>query len=330
MDQLDLNPPIEIEKLVELHASVHAFPSDIPNLDAVLLGLDASDNHVFVNTQRSPKRRRFTMAHELGHILLPWHQAHELICEADNEDHPDDPDLSHKLPGSDPVSQEIRLQELEADAFAARTLVPKRFIDSFGASHVPEMLEKLEAAEVSIPAGMRALAEGLPPGYVFVMLDDDDLVERVWRSGPEKSGVPSVLGIYRGTKIDTGQALRTLADHGWAWHYNRRIWWGRADIDLQVPEGSPEWRPILEKLCNSVTKNRAEANRMWASASAIGGALNNEVGEVKVERMAGLLALRLRRNEDLDPLVTSENFDEYVFSRARDLVLSAHKKRYRA
>ncbi|WP_311215121.1 MULTISPECIES: ImmA/IrrE family metallo-endopeptidase [unclassified Arthrobacter] len=327
IERLDATPPIDIVKLVEEHASIHPFPSNIPDLDAVLLGLDSDDKHVFVNTERPPRRRRFTLAHELGHIMLSWHQAHELICEADSENDGDDPDLSHRLPGSDPTSEEIRMQELEADAFAARTLVPKRFIDSIAGLSVSEMLEKLQTADVSIPAGMRALSDSLPPGFVFVMLDDSDLVERTWRSGPPSSGVPTVLGISRGLPIDKPLALRTMADHGWAYHYGRRVWWGRAEIDIPVPEGDAEWRPLLRSLCDSVTDTPAAAHRIWSSVCAIGGALQGEVGDVALERMAGLLTIRLRRRVELDDFVKSPQLEDFVFARARDLHRSARKNR---
>jgi Zn-dependent peptidase ImmA (M78 family) len=325
VSRFDITPPVDVAKLVEMHATIHPFPSDVPDLDAVLLGLDSDEKHVFVNTKRQLKRRRFTLAHELGHILLPWHQAHELICESDAEDESDDPDLSHRLPGSDPTSQEIRRQEMEADAFAARTLVPKRFVEAIAEQGVPEMLEALQTADVSIPAGMRALSDTLPAGYVFALLDDLGVVERTWRSSAGRSGVPTILGITRGEPIDKTLALRAMADSGWSYHYGRRIWWARADIDMQVPEGTADWKPLLRTICEDAADGPIEAKRMWGTVCAIGGALLNEVGEVKLNRMAGLLTIRLRRRDNLSRFVEHPLFDEFVAARSRGLWQAARK-----
>lgn len=330
VERLDLRPPVDVSALVAQNASIHDLPEDVPELDAVLIGLDSEENHVFVNRHRTSRRQRFTMAHELGHILLPWHQAHELICEADGGEDNDDPGKLLRLPGLDAKSREIRGHELEADAFAARTLVPKRFVDSIAGLVVDEMLQALETADVSTPAGMRSLADCLPAGYVFAMLDDADRVDGMWRSGPPRSGVPTVLGITRGEPIDKDLALRTMADSGLSYHYGRRIWWARADIDLSVAADAAEWKPILRSICNDLNSgDAAAAKRMWDSVCAIGGALVSDVDTVSLSRMAALLVIRLKRRTELDGLVKDPRFGDYVAARAHALFDASRRKNAR-
>jgi hypothetical protein len=327
VERYDVKPPVDVRRLVEEYASVNELTRDIAGVDALLLGLDSDEKEVFLNPVRQGQRRRFTLGHELGHILLAWHQAHELLCVADGEDESEDPDKLLRLPGADSKSREIRAQELEADAFAARTLVPKRFVDSIAHMDMDAMLLALEDADVSIPAGMRALADSLAPGYVFAMLDDRDLVARTWRSGQLRTGVPMVPGLFRGEPVNKKLTTRTLSESGWAYHYNRRVWWGRADLDLPVPEKSSDWKPLLQSICAEASMGDVAVQKaLLQTVAGICGALVNDVDEATPQRMAGLLMIRLKRREDLDAFISHPDFNEFVFARAETLYNAVRRR----
>jgi hypothetical protein len=66
----------------------------------------------------SEKRKRFTIAHELGHFCIPSHRDRAALCVA--------PDLSQD--GSN------KLAEREASEFAAELLMPRRVIESIVAT----------------------------------------------------------------------------------------------------------------------------------------------------------------------------------------------------
>lgn len=317
VERYDLKPPVDVDHLISIFASVHEMARDVVGVDALLLGLDSDHQQVFLNPARLRQRRRFTMAHELGHILIGWHQAHELLCVADSEDDVEDPEKLVRLPGSDAKSREIRTQEVEADAFAARTLVPKRFVDSISGMQMDQMLRALESADVSVPAGMRALAESLSPGYVFAMLDDRNLVTRTWHSGQGRTGVPTVGGIIRGEPVDKSIATRTLAEFGWSYHYGRRVWWGRADIDLPVPNVKDGWKPIFSKMCADISMGDVALQQtLVQTVAGICGSLLNDLDEATRERVAGLLAIRLKRRDDLVEFVAHPAFEDFVRARA--------------
>lgn len=303
-----------------MYASVQDFDFDVPDLDAVLLGLDSDEKHIFLDPSQGSNRRRFTLAHELGHILVPWHLAHDLMCNADSDASPDDEPQSGEsrrlLSRASAKSREIRKQELEADAFAARALVPISFIQSISQLTVDKMLLNLECAEVSVVAGMRALAESLPAGYVFALLDDDGCVERVWLSGPKRSGVLRPFGLTIGEPVDKDLALLSMSETGWGYHYGHRIWWARAQMDIDVAVEGQDPRAILGELVRDHTDDDASAFDMSQSVSAIGGALVNDVSEATLSRMAGLLATRLKRRVELATFVNDPRFENYVSARA--------------
>ena len=95
------------------------------------------DNHIFqlgvircpcpVNSASSAQRQRFSVAHELGHFLNPWHKPLEpsgwFACR------PEDLRKSWgKLP---PEASHHLIQETEANRFAIEFLAPQKFVRPF-------------------------------------------------------------------------------------------------------------------------------------------------------------------------------------------------------
>jgi Zn-dependent peptidase ImmA (M78 family) len=98
---------------------------------------DAAQTVIGVNTHHAPVRQNFTMAHELGHLVL--HDQEQLHV---------DRDFRIRL-RDDVSSQGTDEAEREANFFAASILMPKRFleddlqnedyVDLFGDSFLPEI-----------------------------------------------------------------------------------------------------------------------------------------------------------------------------------------------
>lgn len=81
-----------------------------------------------VNQTHNPKRQRFTIAHELGHILL--HHSSDTALTVDH---------AVRINFRDDVSSlATNEQEIEANAFAAALLMPQHFVES-------EVLREYEA-----------------------------------------------------------------------------------------------------------------------------------------------------------------------------------------
>lgn len=77
-------------------------------------------NIIGLNSSHSGTRQRFTLAHELGHILLHKHEAGGL--------HVDEQDIRFRF--RDQLSSDgSDTREREANAFAAELLMPKAFLE---------------------------------------------------------------------------------------------------------------------------------------------------------------------------------------------------------
>ncbi|MFF5006963.1 ImmA/IrrE family metallo-endopeptidase [Streptomyces phaeochromogenes] len=133
------NPVKAAQTLLEKH-SVEVFPVPIESIaraEGVIITRKAFDGTqsgfalrdgqiriIGVNSATSPRRQRFTIAHEMGHLDL--HQGKPLIV-----------DHAMRIDWRNDVSSlGTNEQEVEANAFAAEMLMPARMIRSQVTSHV--------------------------------------------------------------------------------------------------------------------------------------------------------------------------------------------------
>ena len=121
IDKYSLSPPVDIQSMVEAHARLSFVRIPFRGVDGVSLNLKARDKptHVIVNSDGAPLRQRFTMAHELGHILIPWHVGSVLIDQV----------APVSTRPSSYFTPESRVMETEANSFAAELLMPYSWIE---------------------------------------------------------------------------------------------------------------------------------------------------------------------------------------------------------
>lgn len=98
-----LQPPIPIEKIARWAGFQIVFLSTVPDDFSALVSL--SDNLIGINARHHHHRQRFSIGHELGHILLK---------------HPPESRCSPK---------EVRLYDVEADICASELLIPKNLLE---------------------------------------------------------------------------------------------------------------------------------------------------------------------------------------------------------
>lgn len=151
-ERYDLSPRVDIDTFVRKFATVE--PCTWPNGDVDGLTVRASQSEdlprIFYRETQSPRRIRFTLAHELGHLILGWHIG-TAQCSIDMGTAGRSPD------------------EREADTFAASLLIPNRWVASLLAEGIgiSDVVRRLEEADVSPYASLIALSNALPPGWAF-------------------------------------------------------------------------------------------------------------------------------------------------------------------
>lgn len=111
-------PPVPVEKLAQDAGALISYqPFEAQDISGLLYRAAGSAAVIGVNSNNPKVRQRFTIAHELGHLIL--HQGHDLILERLIR-------LNFRDATSSTASHE---EEIEANRFAAELLMPQDFLE---------------------------------------------------------------------------------------------------------------------------------------------------------------------------------------------------------
>lgn len=163
-------PPVPVERVarsllglfVDEADDIRALPGAPADQGRLSGMLDAEEMVVWVDrgeASRNPGRRRFTIAHEIGHLILHVPVSHEVFYDRPADIRETDEDRpGEELP-------ELRRREREANVFARELLMPEALVSEQAHAtgfNLPALANRFE---VSVPA-MRLrlrLLKLLPP-----------------------------------------------------------------------------------------------------------------------------------------------------------------------
>ncbi|CAE6754274.1 ImmA/IrrE family metallo-endopeptidase [Paraburkholderia aspalathi] len=152
---------------------------------------EKSRGAIFVRAGTDPRRRRFTIGHELGHFLLPWHKQERFECK------PADVTISSSALGQ---SSKLPGIEIEANTFASELLMPrrefKRTMNAYGEPELEHVADLSSKFDVSVEATIwryKSLSD-YPVAFVFA----HNNVVRYWTKGPE---FPYSLCVRKGQSL---------------------------------------------------------------------------------------------------------------------------------
>lgn len=161
IEKYNIIPPVNIHKEVKKYAKItEVFDFPVGGVDAILLkSRDSEKYEIILNGNLSIERKRFTLAHELGHIVMPWHQG-TFACVTDDGTFVVDDMESERI-------------EAEANRFAAELLVPTRWAsclyNTIGDDIVGILNEIQSKCRVSLHAAFLSLEKVLPPKYLVTL-----------------------------------------------------------------------------------------------------------------------------------------------------------------
>jgi len=254
----NLSPPIDILALAGEYAAVEQleFPAEL-DLDGVCLNVKISGRRkIIVNiAHRAATRIRFTLAHELGHVLIPWHTGS--IVDDIN------------VPAGD-ASAEYWRMESEANRFASELLMPAGWIGEIArSSGSPAERTRWVSreADVSYLAAAIRLTAFLPSGYVCAITNDHGQVVSTSRS-PGTSAIAPRRSEYitepnQRYSWATGFCSETRGNRTYLW------WYYESRSQLAEVSGSDDWRAQLDNLVGQLSLGDAEARKLKSSISAI-------------------------------------------------------------
>jgi Zn-dependent peptidase ImmA (M78 family) len=118
--------PVDIRRIAASHASVIEHPLD-PDVSGVLAPIESGKWVILINSTHPETRKRFSIAHELGHLLLHGYKT---------------PHADRAFRFRDVHSSEGNVaEEIQANQFAAELLMPRdqilRLVGAHSLDHAP-------------------------------------------------------------------------------------------------------------------------------------------------------------------------------------------------
>lgn len=293
----NLKPPYDLEALVLNYATVEqrCFPLDA---DGVTIGIGGEKiPQILINSYFPETRRKFTLAHELGHIIIPWHTGTI---------------VSHL--GKIEANEEYRRMESEANQFAAELLLPSSWItekeNEF--TSVENLIKSiLYDSGASRDAVLIKVFKTIKLPIICAELDIKGKVICYYSSGSSPTNIS-----LTGRKVEEEKVFSTsnaeerfkLGDRSY------QAWIFSCD---EFTESDPRpWRDVLNQIL-------AETNSKNLLPS-INSILASKYNSNKEKSESKLCALALHaydgRGGRFDKLIVHPLFPQYIIKRIRELV----------
>ncbi len=309
VDKYSLSPPVDIKSMVESHARLTFVPIPFDGIDGISLNLKTigRSTHVIVNSMIASARQRFTMAHELGHILIPWHVGSVLIDQVA----PESPQRSSYF------TPDSWTMETEANAFAAELLMPYSWINrqlstTGDLSRIHRDIS-VSCRTSALSAAIR-LSQFLPKRIVYAA-ERDGLVEF---SGTTEGTIASPLG--KGSAFPMNPFAYSDQHYVSSMHQRRLHWWRLPEhIHIDVSDDRT-WRNILDHILQDIGLGTQEIARMKMSISGVVGSANNRCKNKHcVSEIVSSCVQRLSDRNRYRDLVGHRDFYAFIQKRAMDI-----------
>ena len=256
----DFNPGDSLENLIAPYADVEYMRFPFDNVDGISLNLKSSvpRPNIIINSSIPATRAKFTLAHEFGHVLIPWHSG--MVFSS----------IDKYSRSTNAAYREI---EAEANRFAAELLLPSGWLQALHVelgSPTKVVKHALKICGTSIAATIIAVNNSLPAGYVFACTDNDDFV----------LSSSATRGTYA-APFDKGELLTdtpTYEECEQCYTYEHKGYkynWLAFETEKKINVSADEraWRVILDEIVADVDPDISQSN-LKASINAIISASN--------------------------------------------------------
>ncbi len=313
-----LTPPVDVNELAVRHADVEEEELPISG-DAVVI---RAPNHlvrplILLNrAQKNIKRRRFTIAHEIGHLALGWHSG-TFACKVSEEE--------------TYVSGDYGVAEKEANNFASELLMPtpwvKLLIERY--ESLDEIFNGLiDGAQVSPTAARIKLARTLPPGYVCVEYETStkNIIKiqesigfglSLFVEPGDRTSLSRLTRALEANSVDSYTLKRNFASIGW-WKLDCRC-------ELPDPEGGIPSAEILRGIIQILyDETRQQENSRIFAVNGFASEANQKTPCRDLESLYGAMRLRfnkedLQRSPRIGNIIRHPLFSSYLSAKAKEI-----------
>lgn len=308
-----LSLPVDLDRLAKKYATL-TYTSIPFRIDGVSADLKVTGKRprIFVNADMPKKRQRFTLAHEIGHVVIPWHTGtifdFTMISES-------------------ACTIDYWVMEQEANAFATELLMPTDWINGLVEENedtISSLHRKIvKTADVSYIAACLRLIQFLPNGYVFVAVDHSDQVQY---SGKSKGTIASPLS--RGDILDLDNHYTYSVSKSFFETKSNIYYWFQLPTDMELPnaDGSCDWQTVLKSILNDLEFENSVKTKMTQQLNGVLGFANSLVkrNDLSKEGLYSACIQRLEGKHSLTPLTHHPDFPKFLSAKINDLIEKNH------
>ena len=300
-----LSVPVKIKKLIGEYAELIFEPIPIEGVDGVSLNISVpgKETKVIVNTNIPKKRQLFTMAHELGHLIIPWH----LGTIADNINTP------YSEGYKDFAYAEL---EREANRFAAELLMPKDWIleQYQSKSDLASLHEYVcDITGVSDQAAAIRMGDVLPGNVVYAS---------VTRGIVKYSGkTPATMAFALPVNERFDSKYYPYSEHHSEYdNISSTIhWWKLNSGGVLSATDSRTWREILDEIVKKLPNDKAVVlKKSINSVIAAANSYEKRKPGYTLDTLATAFIYKLKR-DDFKILTNHSLFEVFVKKKAEEL-----------
>lgn len=312
----NLAPPVDIEKLAGHYAKVFVGPVST-EADGACFSLKTPDATIVVNSSnKSIKRMRFTLAHELGHVLIPWHVGDFL--------------------DEDVAAETVAVYESEANRFAAELLMPFEWVLgtlSDSDNDLPRQIRLIAtSANVSFFAALIRYFDLAPSNRMYALCSSDGVVISARKTSGTLVHLPE-----RGTIISPSKdANKPSYPFKREWCEPQTdgkllyLWTTSTSLKSDKP-AQGNWRQLLKGIFDDIGFDEAEQKQLWGKVAGVMAAANSDCKSRHIEEVVGLINYRMdRRSRDsaeFRSIVNHPDYKQMIASRATEMLVSKDKKK---
>lgn len=307
-----LKTPFDLKKLTGEYAELQYKSIPVEGVDGLSLNIKIIGKKpiVIINEDISKTRQLFTLAHELGHLIIPWH------CGINLEE-------TYLNPGV--AEWDYRDMEQEANRFAAELLMPEEFIKklSSSAGSLAELHQEVcRLIGVSEHAAAIRLCQILPRNIMFIAFADNEIKYHGLSIGSFIK-LPISYPFIPSDIYPDAQEYSKFSNKGYTFH-----WWNVGERDMDYTEiDNRTWREIL----NEILEWYPDALQFKRSLSGKIGSVNSTLqrdGNVSAERLYSACYNRLLHDEDMSLLTKHKDFHLVLSKRVAELISNAQNKNH--
>lgn len=277
-----------------------AIPEDVDGL-CLDIGIPDKRPKIWVNRRLQEHRKRFTLAHEIGHIVIPWHSG-SIVDQLDLED-----------PGE---RIEYYQLETEANRFAAELLMPDAWstrICNESDNMASAMKTIAMVADVSAYAAALRVVQKGPPGHVMAAVVQGEIQ---WSN---RTNGTRVRRPSRGLEIANLKSSACDEPHVVSFGRTDYFWWRQKESADVAPRPKQEWREILDDILTEIPDSQRAITKSRVIA-IIGNAMKrtergSDVGII-MQHCVEALSYRHDVYANVRAVLSHSRFMEYVLARA--------------